>query len=106
VLDVDFLRLVAGKCDVEPAERAALEVVLPLELIEEIVEVVLVAHEQPVFAGVSERGAVFDEGAERRDAGAGADHDDRREPSAGRRKFLLGWTKTGTLSPGFTRSAR
>ena len=28
------------------------------------------------------------------------------EPSAGRRKFLLAWMKTGALSPGFTRSAR
>ena len=46
--------------------------------IEEIAVAALMAEEQPVLAGRAGRLAVEQEGAERRDAGARADHDDRR----------------------------
>src|SRR5204862_2858010 len=53
-----------------------LERVLPFELIEEIVREGAVAEEQPAAAFRLRRTALLNEGAKRRDAGAGADHDD------------------------------
>src|SRR6266403_286842 len=46
--------------------------------IEEIATAALMTEEQPVLAGRAGRLAVEQEGAERRDAGTGPDHDDRR----------------------------
>ena len=50
---------------------------LPLDLVEEIFALRAFAKEQPVLAGGAARRALFDEGPKRRDAGAGADHDER-----------------------------
>ena len=57
-------------------ERAVLERVLPFELVEEIVGEAAVAEEQPAAARGAGGAALLHEGAERRDAGAGPDHDD------------------------------
>src|SRR5215467_3146142 len=76
VLHVDLLGRVARERHVHAGERAVLERVLPLELVEEVVRVVAVAEEQPGPAGGAHGAALLHEGAERCDAGAGADHDD------------------------------
>jgi len=51
----------------------------------------LMAEEQPVLAERTGRAAIEQKGAERRDAGAGPDHDDRRlsDPAAARSRGLL-----------------
>ena len=76
VLDVDFLRRVAREGDVHAGERAVFQRVLPVELVEEIVGVLAVAEEQPAAPFRRDGAALLHEGAERRDAGARADHDD------------------------------
>ena len=50
---------------------------LPLELIEEIEEIFLISHEEPVLAARTSGRTVFDKGAEWSHASAGTDHDDR-----------------------------
>ena len=49
---------------------------LPLDLIEEFAAKVPIAEEQPVSTARSRRHAMLEEGPERRDPGAGANHDD------------------------------
>ncbi len=51
---------------------------LELVLVEEVERAALLAEEEPVVAGGAEGLALFEERAEGRDAGAGADHDDGR----------------------------
>src|SRR5690606_19856003 len=76
VLDVHLLRAVARERDVHAREHAFLAPAQPFELVEEIGGEAAVAVHEPVIAPVAVLGAVLDEGAERRDAGAGTDHDD------------------------------
>ena len=77
LLHVDLLRLVAREGDVDARQRAVCEVLLPFELIEEVVGEVALAEEQPALALGTVFDALLDEGAVGRNAGAGADHDDR-----------------------------
>src|SRR5437868_14699099 len=59
---------------------AALERVLPFDLVEDIRMRVLVAEEQPVAAASTTVDTFLHEAAERCDAGAGAHHDDVARP--------------------------
>src|SRR6185295_16583092 len=76
MLYVDLLVLVAREGDVQAMQRIALERLLPLELVQEIVVQRAAAEEQPVASGRTRRLALLHEAAERRHAGARADHDD------------------------------
>ena len=73
VLDVDLLGLIAREGDVEVGEQAVLQPLLPFELVQEIVGEVAIAEEQPVAPAGARRLPLLQEGAKRRDAGAGAD---------------------------------
>ena len=77
VLHVALLRLVARERHVEPRQHAALQQVLPFELVQEVVRVVAMAEHQPVPTARPDGIALLHEGAERRDPGARPDHDDR-----------------------------
>ena len=61
---------------VHPRERAAVQRLLPIELVEEIMGERAIAEEQPAFAGRFGGAALLHEGTEWRDTGAGTDHDD------------------------------
>ena len=76
VLDVELLGAVARPGEREPGQRARGLHAGELVLVEEIAIAALVAEEQPVAPGCFARHAFVQEGAERRDAGAGTDHDD------------------------------
>src|SRR5918911_2057810 len=90
VLDVDLLGLVAGKGDVHAGQRTLGHGLLPLELVEEVVGEAALAGEQPALALVAALAPVLDEGAERGNAGAGADHDDRGVTRLGRAEVAVG----------------
>src|ERR1043165_4094877 len=75
VLDIDLLRLVAREGEVEAVQRAPALPVHDLVLVEEVGRALLVAEEQPVLPLGATRLAFLEEGTERRDAGARADHD-------------------------------
>lgn len=89
VLHVDLAGLIAREREVEAMQRAALECVLPLDLVEEILAGVRVAEEQPVATGGGDGFALLHEGAERRDAGARADHDDVLRAVGGQAEALV-----------------
>src|SRR5438552_2659733 len=76
VLHVHLARLVAGECEVHAAEHAPHRELFQLGSIEKIRFAAVVAEEQPVTAGGARGRAFLEKGAERGDAGAGADHDD------------------------------
>src|SRR5262249_6854370 len=76
VLHVDLFGLIAREGEIDPAQRAIRERLLPFELIEEIVGEAAVAEEQPVASCRGGCTAFLYEGAERRDAGPRPDHDD------------------------------
>ncbi len=76
VLHVDFLRLVARKGQVDSGQLALGEKPLPFAAVEIVRGFVLVAEKEPVAAGRAGGDALLHEGAEGRDARAGADHDD------------------------------
>src|SRR5262249_36440579 len=76
VLDVELPGAVARPGEREPGQRACGLHAGELVLVEEIAVATLVAEEQPVAPGRFARHAFVQEGAERRDAGAGTDHDD------------------------------
>ena len=78
VLDVEFLIAVARPGERQSRQTARLAHRLEFVLVEEVVLAALVAEEQPGAAARAERLALLQEGAERRDAGARADHHDRR----------------------------
>src|SRR5262245_1503535 len=75
VLDVDLVGLIAREGEVEATQQAAALPVDDLVLVEEIGGSLLVAEEQPVASLGAARLAFLQEGTERRDAGAGANHD-------------------------------
>ena len=77
VLNINLFRLIARKSNVDFIELADRQIILPLELIQKIVGIVAFAENQPIPALGAGLNALFDEGAIRRDAGAGANHDDR-----------------------------
>jgi hypothetical protein len=67
--------LVARERGVEPGEKAVAAVFEQFVLVEEVGLPVRVAAEQPVAAARPCRTPLLQEGAKRRDAGAGTDHD-------------------------------
>ncbi len=71
--------------------------VLQLVAVVEVLGAVLVTEEQPVAAGVAQRAAFLQEAAERRDAGARADHDHRGRRS--RRAAGSSASAAGTPAP-------
>src|SRR4029079_19725553 len=78
MLNIDLLRLIARECNFNSREIAGRQIILPLELIEEIVGEVAFAEEEPALALRSGSHALFDERTIGRDASPSADHDDRR----------------------------
>ena len=74
---VDFFFLIAGPGQIDTVQHAFFHVALPFDLIEEIFGEVRVTEEQPVLTFRTVGGALLHKGAERRDAGARANHDDR-----------------------------
>ena len=77
VLDVDFLVAVARPGEGEPGQEPRLLHGGELVLVEEVGVLALVAEEEPVPSRRPGRLPLAQEGAERRDAGARPDHDDR-----------------------------
>ena len=63
--------------------------VLPLELVEEVIAVIALAEEEPALALGAGLGALFDEAAIGGDAGAGADHDDGAAGVGGKAVVLV-----------------
>ena len=61
MLHVALLRLVARERHVQPRQHAALQQVLPFELIQEVVRVVAVAEHQPVASARADRIALLHE---------------------------------------------
>src|SRR5262249_60502621 len=78
VLHVDLLLRVARPGEREAGEHALLLHAGELVGVKEVVVRALVAEKEPVAPGRPGGHALVQEGAERRDAGAGTDHDDRR----------------------------
>src|SRR5690606_25506759 len=78
VLDVDLARLVTRESEVDAAEHAAAQPVLPFRLIEEIAAEMALAEHEPAPAADAAGLALLHEAAIRRDAGPRADHHDRR----------------------------
>src|ERR1700680_642293 len=76
MLHVDLLGCVARERNIHPGQRAVLERILPLELIEKIVGEAAVAEEQPAAPACRRRAALLHERPERRNAGPRPDHDD------------------------------
>ena len=89
VLDVDLLGLIAREGDVEVGQQAVLQPLLPFQLVQEIVGEVAIAEEQPVAPAGSRGLPLLQEGAKRRDAGAGADRDDRPVRIVGQAEVLV-----------------
>ena len=77
VLHVDLLLAVARPGERQAREQAGGAHLAELLLVEEVVIAALMAEEQPVRPARLGGLALLQEGAERRDAGAGPDHDDR-----------------------------
>jgi hypothetical protein len=75
-------------------------------LVEEVARTPLVAEEQPVASFGAGRAALVQERAERRDAGAGADHDDRRVPAGRRGEAVRGLHEHPHLLPRRARARR
>src|SRR6185437_8602852 len=74
LLHVDLFRLIARKGDVDARQRSVCEILLPLQLVEEVVGEVTLSKDQTALAGCAIFHAVFDEGAVGCNSGAGADH--------------------------------
>ncbi len=89
-LDVDFFFLIAAEGGVEAGEVTALHPGDDLIMVEEIRAAFLIAEEEPVFSGGLGGLAFFEEGAERRDASAGADHDDGLREVRGKAEMVRG----------------
>src|SRR5690349_20710236 len=77
ILHIDLLGLVAGESHVEAGQHTLLQPVLPLGLVEEVVPEVALAEEQPAAAIDALCLTLLEKGAERGDASAGTNHDDR-----------------------------
>ena len=75
--------MVARPGEIDPRQHTLFDVALPLHLVEEIFRKVRVAKEQPVFSRRFIGSTLLHKGAERRDAGAWANHNHRG--------FWIGW---------------
>jgi len=78
MLDVDLRGLIARECGVDPAQFMTLQKGLELRSIQEIAVRPPLAEEQPGASRQTMGPAMMEKGPERRDAGAGTDHHDRR----------------------------
>src|SRR5882672_7143998 len=76
VLHVDFLIAVARPGKREPGQHACRLHRGQFVLVKEVISAALVAEEQPISSAGSRRHALLKKGAERRNSGAGTDHDD------------------------------
>src|SRR5204863_6391481 len=77
MLDVDLVVLVAREREIEARQQAVARIPRQLVLEQEIATAPRITKEQPIAAARAERAPLLQKGAERRDPGAGADHDDR-----------------------------
>ena len=89
VLDVDLFRLVAGEGEVEAGEHAGGLERGEFLAVEEIGGGLLVAEEEPVAALCAGGAALLEKGTERRNAGAGPDHDHGDVAAGGRAEGLV-----------------
>src|SRR5258705_10329497 len=78
ILDVELFTAVARPGQRQPGQSARRLHAGKLVLVEESVVATLMAEEQPVASRRLARHALVQKRAKRRDAGAGADHDDRQ----------------------------
>ena len=76
VLHIDLVLALSGPGQIGPGQQAALAVLQPFGLIQEVVGEALVPENQPVLSGGTRRTPLLHEGTERSHAGACADHDD------------------------------
>ena len=88
MLHVDFLLLIARERRVEPGQDAVGLHFLELFAVQKIFFLPLIAEEEPVRALGSGGNAFLQKSAVRRDAGARADHDNRRVPVLGQPESL------------------
>src|SRR5262249_15642824 len=88
VLDIKLLAAIARPREGEPRQRPGSLHPAKLVFVEEIVIAVLVTEEQPVMPGCLPRHALVKESAERRDARAGTDHDNRHGRIARKAELL------------------
>src|SRR5260370_25138494 len=78
MLNVDFMRWVPGKGQIEPVQSAFLLIFEQLGAIQEIRRLMLFAKEKPVSSGRPFQRALLQEGPERRQARAWPHHNDVR----------------------------
>ena len=90
-----MLGLVAGEGGVEAGEDAVFVHAGELVFVEEVDGCALFAEEEPVVAGLAGGLALFEEGAEGGDAGAGADHDDGHGGVFGQAEVVVGVEEDG-----------
>src|SRR5262249_8924083 len=88
VLNIDLLVTIARPSEGQPTEMAGPAHRFQLVLVEEVKVAALMAKIEPVGPGRPRGKALLKERAERRDAGAGPDHDDRLAGIGGKRKML------------------
>ena len=100
VLHVDLAFLVAREGGVHAREVAVREHRFKFLAIEKIGGSAALSEEEPVLARRREGTPLVQECAERSDAGAGADHDDRRIGRSGQTELLVGMDVDGTAFAG------
>ena len=93
VLYVNFFFLVARPGEIDPRQHTLFDVALPLHLVEEIFRKVRVAKEQPVFTRCFVGSTLLHKGAERRDAGAWANHNHRGFRVSGQAEVIVMFDK-------------
>src|SRR5277367_1828843 len=91
MLHVDSLRSVTREREIKAMQLLFRQRLLPLDLVEEFGAKVPIGEEQPVSTTRSRRRAMLDEGPERRNSGAGANHDDVSIAVYGQSKTLIGF---------------
>ena len=94
-LDVDLAGLVSGEGGVEAGEDAVFVHGLELIFVKKVHGFALFAEEEPVIALLAGGLALFEEGAEGGDTGAGADHDDRHGGVFGEAEVVVGVEEDG-----------
>ena len=100
LLDVDFFLLIAGEGEVEALEGAVLHPGEELVAIEEVLGCALLAEEEPHGPAAAAGLLVLEEGAEGRDAGARANHDDGHVGRGGETEEPIGVNEEGERAAG------
>src|SRR5262245_7254967 len=93
MLDINLLLLVARECGVQSRENSRLLHRTNLLLVEKIARLMLVTEEEPVLPGRTCGAPLFQESAERSDAGSRPHHDHRTRSIGGRAKIFVGVNK-------------